>query len=288
MTGSQDQRMAVFPTRMALNTMKIKLKGAQKGHSLLKRKSDALTARFRIILQKIRDAKLAMGAAMKQAYFALAEVNFTAGDISMAVREKVGHATLRVRARKENVSGVQLPVLEPVSGLDGLHAGMLSMSGAGSSSTRPTSPLLQESSSSSMQQQQQQLWLGRGGQQVQKCRDAYVRALEALVELAGLQTSFFILNDVIRATNRRVNALEHVLVPRLDNTVSYITSELDEQDREDFFRLKKVQGNKKNAAADEEEELSSHYHDSDAGDADKDRIPVTNLLTNADDADIFV
>jgi len=46
-------------------------------------------------------------------------------------------------------------------------------------------------------------------------------------------------------TNRRVNALEHVVIPRLENTISYINSELDEMDREEFFRLKKIQGKKK-------------------------------------------
>jgi len=68
------------------------------------------------------------------------------------------------------------------------------------------------------------------------------------VELASLQTAFMILDEVIRATNRRVNAIEHVVIPRLDNTVQYILSELDEADREEFFRLKKVQGKKKRDA----------------------------------------
>ena len=45
-----------------------------------------------------------------------------------------------------------------------------------------------------------------------------------------------ILDEVIRATNRRVNAIEHVVIPRLDNTIKYIVSELDEMDREEFFR----------------------------------------------------
>jgi len=57
-----------------------------------------------------------------------------------------------------------------------------------------------------------------------------------------------ILDEVIRATNRRVNAIEHVVIPRLDNTIKYIISELDEMDREEFFRLKKVQGKKKRDA----------------------------------------
>lgn len=52
-----------------------------------------------------------------------------------------------------------------------------------------------------------------------------------------LQTAFVILDEVIKLTNRRVNAIEHVIIPRYENTIKYILSELDEQDREEFFRL---------------------------------------------------
>ena len=45
----------------------------------------------------------------------------------------------------------------------------------------------------------------------------------------------------LQVTNRRVNALENVVKPRLENTISYIKGELDELEREEFFRLKKVQ-----------------------------------------------
>ncbi len=61
-----------------------------------------------------------------------------------------------------------------------------------------------------------------------------------------------ILDEVIKVTNRRVNAIEHVIIPKIENTIHYITSELDEQDREEFFRLKKVQQKKKNRKADED------------------------------------
>ena len=59
---------------------------------------------------------------------------------------------------------------------------------------------------------------------------------------------------MIKVTNRRVNALEHVLIPRTENTIKYINSELDELDREEFYRLKKVQGKKKRDATVAEEE----------------------------------
>lgn len=61
-----------------------------------------------------------------------------------------------------------------------------------------------------------------------------------------------ILDEVIKLTNRRVNAIEHVVIPKIENTINFISSELDEQDREEFFRLKKVQGKKKARAEIEE------------------------------------
>ncbi|KAI0244829.1 H(+)-transporting V1 sector ATPase subunit D [Massospora cicadina] len=205
---SSGNRVAIFPTRMALTTMKLKLKGAQTGHSLLKRKSEALTKRFREIVKKIESAKLQMGQVMQSAFFSLAEVAYAAGDI----RESAKVAQFRVRTKQENVSGVMLPGFEFYS--------------QGNDAFELTG-------------------LGRGGQKIQRCKETSVKVVETLVELASLQTAFMILDEVIKLTNRRVNAIEHVIIPRYENTISYILSELDEQDREEFFRLKKVQGKKK-------------------------------------------
>lgn len=78
--------------------------------------------------------------------------------------------------------------------------------------------------------------LGRGGQQVQNCRKAFLTAARLMVKLASLQTSFLTLDEAIKTTNRRVNALENVIKPRIQNTIDYIKSELDELEREEFFR----------------------------------------------------
>jgi ATP synthase subunit D len=97
-------REAIFPTRMNLTLMKTKLKGASTGHSLLKRKSEALTKRFREITKRIDTAKRKMGRVMQIASFSLAEVSYAAGDVGYHVQESVKTARFRVRARQENVS----------------------------------------------------------------------------------------------------------------------------------------------------------------------------------------
>ena len=51
------------------------------------------------------------------------------------------------------------------------------------------------------------------------------------------KTSLKTLDEALKVTNRRVNALEFVVIPQLENTISYIMRELDEQEREEFFRL---------------------------------------------------
>ncbi|KAL1919849.1 uncharacterized protein VTP21DRAFT_1780 [Calcarisporiella thermophila] len=256
---SQGARLNIFPTRMALTTMKIKLKGAQTGHSLLKRKSEALTQRFRTILYKIDEAKRKMGKVLQLASFSLAEVTYITGDISYQIQESAKVAQLRVRTKQENVSGVMLPVFECYS--EGANAFELT-------------------------------GLGRGGQQVQKCKEAYVKAIETLVELASLQTAFVILDEVIKLTNRRVNAIEHVIIPKYENTIQYIISELDEQDREEFFRLKKVQSKKKRDAEKHDiestsgQQLGEKVLDKDSPSKSQSAQGI-DMLANTEDEDII-
>lgn len=77
-------------------------------------------------------------------------------------------------------------------------------------------------------------------------------------------------------TNRRVNALEFVLIPRINDIISYIKDELDEIDREDFVRLKKTQDNKKKKKILEEAEAAKRKgqgkEDAEAVDSDEQEV----------------
>lgn len=205
-------RYVVVPTVTVLAVMKARLTGAVKGHALLKKKADALTVRFRQILKKIVDTKKEMGKTMRQSAFAMVEAKYAAGDFVPTVFDAVQTATVKVHAQTDNVAGVKLPKFEQ---LDSGSGAKMNLTG-----------------------------LGSGGQQVQSTRKAFVASVKLLVELASLQTAFLTLDEAIKTTNRRVNALDNVVRPKLENTISYIKGELDELEREEFFRLKKVQNKK--------------------------------------------
>ncbi|CAO2210017.1 unnamed protein product [Urochloa humidicola] len=238
--AGQGQRLNVVPTVTTLGVVKARLAGAARGHALLKKKSDALTAQFRAILKRIVSAKSAMGDAMRAASLSLAEALYAAGaPLRLSVQQSAasGPASLRVRAHQDNIAGVRLPRFETC------HL-------AGGGGTPPAMSLA---------------GLAGGGQQVAACRAAHARAVEVLVELASLQTSFLTLDAAIKTTNRRVNALESVVIPRLENTITYIRGELDEHEREEFFRLKKIQGYKRRELERQKEAAKQYAEEKAAG-----------------------
>lgn len=109
---------------------------------------------------------------MQVAAFSLAEVSYAiGGDIGFQVQESARQARFRLQTKQENVSGVFLPQFESVISEGNNDFGLTG--------------------------------LGKGGQQVQRCRETYSKAVETLVELASLQTAFVILDEVIKVVNRR-------------------------------------------------------------------------------------
>lgn len=66
--------------------------------------------------------------------------------------------------------------------------------------------------------------LGKGGEQIREAYVAFRQTLGLLVKIASLQTSWMTLDIAQKVTNRRVNALEKVVIPRVQNTLAYITS----------------------------------------------------------------
>ena len=111
------------------------------------------------ITRRIDEAKRKMGRVMQIAAFSLAEVTYAVGgDIGYQIQESAKSARFRVRTKQENVSGVFLPQFESYTTEGNNDFGLTG--------------------------------LGKGGQQVQRCRETYARAVETLVELASLQVRY--------------------------------------------------------------------------------------------------
>ena len=201
---------------MSLQLYKGKLVGAKKGYKLLKQKRDALKARFSQMLREIVEAKLEVGSGLKDAAFSFAKAQWAnAGDdITSTVLERASKPSVTCKLTADNVAGVKLPVFKM------MH-----------DPTKDTAV--------------QTLGVAHGGAVINACREQYLRATTALIKLASLQTAFTTLDEEIKMTGRRVNALEYVIIPRIEATIAEINQELDEQARDEFIRVKKVVQKKK-------------------------------------------
>eukprot|EP00455_Lapot_gusevi_P016145 TRINITY_DN1825_c0_g1_i1.p1 TRINITY_DN1825_c0_g1~~TRINITY_DN1825_c0_g1_i1.p1 ORF type:complete len:252 (+),score=106.64 TRINITY_DN1825_c0_g1_i1:104-859(+) len=241
-------RYAIFPSRMALTGMKARLVGAKKGFDLLKKKSDALKARLRQLLRQIVDTKREMGRSMQEAAFSHTEAVWAAGDFNNVVIENVTQASFKIKVMVDNVAGVKIPIFEK---------------------------LPQDNTEEAL------VGLAKGGRAVQKCKEAFRKSLDLLVKLASLQASLATIDEALKVTNRRVNALDCVVIPRLENTISYIISELDELEREEFFRLKKVQAFKQV----EQEEQAAFFaaRNTGTGGFNPNAKPAGSILMSGDD-----
>jgi len=205
-----ENRLAVFPSRMVLQALKERSGAAKTGHSLLKRKSDAIKANLNFILKDILEIKRRLfKTTMRDAWFSHTEATYYTGQFNSQVIENTKTASYRIKTSIKNVAGVKLPEFK--KHLD---------------SSQPEADM--------------NIGLATGGRAVVKCREMFQKALEDLVRLATLQTHLKTLDEALKVTNRRVNALEFVILPLLDNTMKYVLSELDEQEREDQYRIKKV------------------------------------------------
>ncbi|KAI4503456.1 hypothetical protein M0802_001678 [Mischocyttarus mexicanus] len=202
----------VFPTNGSQSMIKYRLNAAEKSYILLKKKSDILLAYFKTILATLLEKKSMLKEVMKEASFSLAEVNYITGNINQFVLQLANKATIKVLSRKNIIVGINIQTYEYYEeGLD---------------------PFLYTG-------------LARGGQQVLKVKNNYRNALELLIQLASLQSSFITLEEHLRVTHRRVNVLRYIIIPRLKSTLTYISAELEEREREEIFRLKKIQARRR-------------------------------------------
>ena len=196
----------VRPTKIELVKLKRRLSLAQRVQKIVKDRLSILTMEF---LQTARDtveAKRKLLDESSRLYKALSIAAGYHGYIAMGKELAAAEVDLKVTAGSRNIAGVRIPSFE----LTGDGKPMRGYSLVDTSS-----------------------WLDRAAQLSEEC-------LKAIVELGELQRNFELLAMEINRTKRITNALEYVVIPGLQATISYLNMKFEERDREEKARLKRV------------------------------------------------
>ncbi len=201
--------MNVNPTRMELTRLKKQLSTATRGHKLLKDKRDELMRQFLELVRETRSLREQVEAAIGEAdrHFVEAGAAMQREAMEAALLMPKQAVSLEVSAR--NVMSVDIPVFEAKTRTE--QAGDIYSYGFAFTSF--------------------------------ELDDAVARlaaVLPDMLRLAEKEKAARLMAAEIEKTRRRVNALEHVMIPRLQETIRYITMKLEENDRSSRTRLMKV------------------------------------------------
>ncbi|MGI6173443.1 MAG: V-type ATP synthase subunit D [Christensenellales bacterium] len=198
----------VNPTRMELTRLKKRLKTAVRGHKLLKDKRDEMMRRFVLLVRE--NAKLRTEVE-KSLSSALAEFALCSGVMEPAMLEEAvlyPARTSEIVVGRDNIMSVAVPKITIDE--ESLGETVLSYGFAQTSA------------------------------QLDGAISSLADILPDLIRLAEIEKTCNLLADEIEKTRRRVNALEYVMIPDLEETIRYITMKLDENERGSQTRLMKV------------------------------------------------
>jgi len=198
----------VKPTRMELMKKKAQIKLAEQGRDLLREKMDALIQEFFKILTTVSNSREELEQVSRSADFALLIAQAVDDPLTLKSASFATRKAITVDISGKNIMGVPVPVIEKKR----VSKSMLER-GYGIISTS-----------------------GR----IDETAERFEAELDLLIELAETETAMRRLGAEIQMNRRRVNALEQILIPELKNQAKYIKNAIEEREREDLFRLKKV------------------------------------------------
>ena len=216
----------VNPTRMELSRLKKRLATAVRGHKLMKDKRDEMVRQFVILARKNMELRKQVESQLSGALydFLLARAVMSEDSLESALLYPAKEVTLRLG--RQNIMSVDVPKID-VESIVEAQGGV--PYGFAFTSTEMDGAI-----------------------------STLSEVLPAMIQLAEIEKSASMLADEIEKTRRRVNALEYVLIPQMEENIRYITMKLDENERGNLTRLMKTKDliEKRDLAARESKEAA--------------------------------
>jgi V/A-type H+-transporting ATPase subunit D len=200
-------RLNVNPTRMELKKLKARLSTAVRGHKLLKDKSDEMIRRFTIILREAKVLREEVEAELSDVLKQFSIARSVTPSFEAETAFSMPSVSVTAKCETESVMGVDVPKVELIKEkrADGLPYAYSEITAEADYSVQKASDLLPK-----------------------------------MAALAKTEKTVRMLAEEIERNKRRVNALEYVMIPQLEETIKYIKDKLDENERAAVVRLMKV------------------------------------------------
>lgn len=198
----------IKPTRSELINLKRKIQLSERGYKILKMKRDGLILEFFKVLSTAKDSRGELLNKYQTAVEMMALANTVEGAIGVKSAAFSVKEVPEIALKSKNIMGVIVPQIEASKVRKSLVDRGYGVLG--------TSTVIDETAS------------------------AFEELVESIIESAEIETTMKRLLDEIEKTKRRVNALEFKVIPELTAARDFIKMRLDEMEREELFRMKRI------------------------------------------------
>jgi V/A-type H+-transporting ATPase subunit D len=198
----------IKPTRSELINLKKKIRLSERGYNILKMKRDGLILEFFKVLEDAKTSRDELQEKYLQATEMIALSNTIEGIIRLKAAAFSVRETPEITLKSKNIMGVVVPEITSNKVRKKLLERGYGLIG--------TTSVLDETAT------------------------AYEDLMESIIRSAEIESTMKKLLDEIESTKRRVNALEFKVIPELTEARDFIKMRLDEMEREELFRLKKI------------------------------------------------
>jgi len=202
----------VKPTRKNLMQIEDRIELSERGHDTLEKKRDGLIMEFMDILDQAQDVRSDLEANYQNAQRAIDMARAMEGDVAVRGAASALKEHPEITTQSKNIMGVVVPQIESTKVRKNLQERGYGVLGTSA--------------------------------RIDEAAEAYEDLLDQIILAAEVETAMKKMLDEIETTKRRVNALEFKLLPDLRNNQEYIEQKLEEQEREEIFRMKKIKAKK--------------------------------------------